>query len=366
MGLLDYLPQPPWEGPPLPRALEQRWPWFDFEEEVGIKLNFEREDPIVPTEAIVALHKEGLSPSEIAARLGTTYDAVYMRLIRSGLTPHPAPPPLISTEDIVALHKENLPAIEIAARLNVMPELIRYRLRRAGEEPIVAPKFLKAAERTQDIIRLHQEGQTPKQIAESLGLDWTLVHRRLRDAELMPHPSPRETRNTLQRLDEIMTLAKQDIPRQEIAKRTGSTWPLVAEALDKSSVRPVLPACEEIASWASTLLPTIDEIRKTRPDTKPALRKVDRLEKDLTSIADATWTATQRLPWKGKKADEERWCLGDIKHAVSTSLEAMDALKGSIKLLDVEKLPKRIEQARTSIENLANIMSGAVCRLKPE
>jgi hypothetical protein len=106
------------------------------------------------------------------------------------------------------LHKEEMPAVEIAARLNVGPELVRYRLRRAGYEPIVAPKFLEAAERTADIIRLHQEGFTPKQIAEKLDIDWSLVHRRLQDAELMPHPSPEETRNTLRGLDEIVRLHK--------------------------------------------------------------------------------------------------------------------------------------------------------------
>ena len=262
------------------------------------------------------------------------------------------------------MHKEEMPAVEIAARLNVGPELVRYRLRRAGYEPIVAPKFIKAAERTADIIRLHQEGFTPKQIAEKLDIDWSLVHRRLQDAELMPHPSPEETRNTLRGLDEIVRLAKEDKPRYEIAKRTRSTWPLVAEALEGSSVRPVIPACEEIVSWASTLLPTIDEIREAAPDTEPILKKVDELEKELTAIADATWTAEQRLPWRVKEADKERWCLGDIKYAVSKSLDPhkIDALKGCIKDLDVEKLPKRLELARTCIENISNLMSEAMCQ----
>ena len=310
-GLNSLLPQPPWAGPPLPRILGQKWPW--------------------------------------ASEMQPAADPPEYRIL-------PEMP------EIIELHQEGMPAIEIAARLNVAPELVRYRLRRRGFEPIVAPKFLKAAERTTDILRLHQEGFTPKQIAEKLGIDWSLVHRRLQDAELMPRPSPEEMEATVKGMDEIVRLAKEDKPRHEIARRTGSTWPLVAEALEESSVKRIIPACEEIASWASTLLPTIEEIRKAAPNTDPILRKVDQLKKELAAIADATWTAEQRLPWRGKEADKERWCLGDIKRAVSKSLDTMDALRGCIKDLDIEKLPRRLERARTCIENTASIMSGAICQ----
>lgn len=306
----DLLPQPPWAGPPLPRILGQKWPWVSQTE------------------------PDNSDPPE------------YQKL--------PEIP------EIMTLHKEGMPAIEIAARLNVTPDLVRYRLRRASYEPIVAPKFLKAAERSADIVRLHQQGLTPKEIAERLGISLWPVYRRLQDAELMPRPRPEETEAAVKRLDEMVRLAQEDRPRFEIAKRTGSTWPLVAEALEASSVRPVIPACEEIASWASTLLPTIDEITRAAPDTEPILRKLDQLEKELAAIADATWTAAERLPWKGKEADKERWCLGDIKHSASESLDVLDALKGCIKQLDVERLPKRLEQARTCIENTTNTISGHV------
>jgi len=307
----SLLPSPPWAGPPLPKILGRKWPWT----------------------------------SEADATDPPEYQMV-----------------TLEDRDILQLHKEGLPAVEIAARLNVAPELVRYRLRRAGYEPIVAPKFLKAAARTTDIIWLHQQGLTPKQIAEKLGIDWSLVHRRLRDAELAPHPSLEESRKTMETLDEIARLAKEGKPRYEIARCTGSTWPLVAKALEVSGVRPVIPACEEIASWASTLLPTIDEIRKAQPDSLPIVNKLDRLEKDLTAIADATWAAEQRLPWKGKKADEERWCLGDIKYSVSRSLDEIGALRSCVRQLDVEELPRRLEQARTCIENTGNIISGAMCQ----
>lgn len=311
--ILDgLLPQPPFAGPPLPKILRQKWPWA----------------------------------SE------TDTDPPEYRMVA------------VEDRDILELHEERMPAVDIAARLNVAPELVRYRLRRAGREPIIAPKFLRAAERSADIVSLHQEGLTPKQIAEKLDIDWSLVYRRLQDAELAPHPSPEETRRTLESLDEIIRLAKEDKPRYKIAKHIGSTWPLVAEALEGSSVKPVIPACEELASWASTLLPTIDEIREAHPDTEPILMKINQLEEELTAIADATWTAGQRLPWKGKEADRERWCLGDIKHAVSESLKQISALRGCVGQLDVEELPKRLEQAHSCVRNVGSIMSGAMCQIR--
>ncbi|MCK4354353.1 MAG: hypothetical protein KAW83_03780 [Dehalococcoidia bacterium] len=111
-------------------------------------------------------------------------------------------------KEILRLHKLGTPAVEIAARLNVYPELVRRRLRRAGFEPVPAPKFLKAEELRSDIIRLHQQGLPPLKIAERLGVESTVVYRRLRDAKLEPRPSPEDIKRTLESLDEIIALGK--------------------------------------------------------------------------------------------------------------------------------------------------------------
>ena len=46
----------------------------------------------IAIEDIVVLHEQGLSPTEIAARLNTAYGNVYARLRRAGLVPHNGPP----------------------------------------------------------------------------------------------------------------------------------------------------------------------------------------------------------------------------------------------------------------------------------
>lgn len=270
------------------------------------------------------------------------------------------PNALVEDLEILRLHKEGIPAVEIGARLNVAPELVRYRLRRAGFQPVPAPRFLKAAERRADIIRLHHEGLSAKDIAARVGLDLSDVYRHLRDAELEPRPSPEEMENTIRSLDEIIRLGKEGVLRYEIAKRMGSTWSLVAETLERSSVKPVAPACGELASWASTLSQLVDEIRQARPDTEPVLSKVEQLENGLMAISEAARSAQDRLPWRGQEADAERWCLADITYLAYRSLDVMDALKGCIRILDSEKLPKLLEQAKTCIDNISGIMGGAI------
>lgn len=359
--LNSLLPPPPWAGPPLPKILGQKWPWAAETQPSSNPI------AIVPIEDIIALHKKGLPPAEIAARLKTTYYAVQSKLYRAGFTPHPPaprvpkrPPPVVEQEEIVALHKVGLSPSEIGARLDVSHGLIRMRLLRAGLKPNPHPVWGEAKERIGDIVGLHREGFTPGQIAKRLGLSDGLVRKRLREAELAPEASAEEVTNTLRGLEEIIGLAKESVPRYEIAKRTGSAWPLVAEALEGSSVRSVVPACGEITAWLLSLLPIIDEIKEAHPNTEAIVKKVDELEKELVAISDAAWTVEHRLPWKGKEAEEERWCVADISQAVGSNLDYMEALKGCVKQLDIAKLPRPLEQADTCIKNITTVLTGAI------
>lgn len=262
--------------------------------------------------------------------------------------------------EILRLHKEGVSAVEIAARLNVAPELVRYRLRRAGLEPIPAPKFLEAEKLRRDILRLHQQGYSAKEIAEELDTDLSYVYKRLREAELEPRPSPEEARAALAKSERIISLAEEGVPRYEIAKRTGTSWPLMSDILERASVRPVAPASAELASWASRLLLLVSDIRRARPDTEPVLQKVDKLEAELVAITEAVHVEQGKLPWRGVKADQERWRLAFISQNAHSGLDVMDALRGCIKSLDVEKLPRLLEQAETCIRNISSIMSGAI------
>ncbi|GAH88778.1 unnamed protein product, partial [marine sediment metagenome] len=132
----------------------------------------------VKTSDIIALHEEGLSPSEIATKLNITYHSAWSSLTRAGLKPHPTFPLPTPTEDIIALHEEGLSIGEIAPRLNTTYDVVRKRLKVAGLTPHPDLKYIKSAERIRDIVSLHEEGLSPRQIAKRLDLSWELVRKR--------------------------------------------------------------------------------------------------------------------------------------------------------------------------------------------
>lgn len=321
MNINSLLPQPPWAGPPLPRALGKKWPWHK-----DLKGNIQ---------AVCDPETGICNPNSV----------------------------WVENHEIIRLHNQGVPAIEIAARLDVASELVRYRLRRAGLEPIRAPKFLKAEERRHDIIWLHQEGLPAKEIAKRLGVDWGHVCLRLRQAKLEPHPSREEARAAETESERIISFAREGVPRYEIAKRTGTTWALVSDIMAKASVRPATLASAELASWAASLIPLVDDIRQTRPDTEPVVKKVDKLEEELTAMTGAAHVEEGKLPRRGIEADRERWRLGFSTREAYSALELMDALRGCLKLLDTAKLPRLLEQAETCISNISRNMDISVSRI---
>lgn len=317
--LADLLPTLPDEGPPLPKFMGIRWP--------------------------------GLSDHEITP--GNDDDDYYFN--PDGVK--------VSDEDILALHREGVPATEIGLRLNAPAELIRYRLRRHELEPIPAPRFIKAERDRAEVLRLHREDYSAKAISDELGVDLSRVYRIIREAELVPRASRDEIEATLERLGEILRLGRERVARYEIAKRTGSTWPLVAESLERSSVRRVSPACEELTDWVSSLSPIIEEIRAAHPDTKPIIEKANKLERELADIYHAAGVVERRLPWRGREADVERWCVANISSVCHRSLDLLDALRSCLTTLDTETLPRRIEQGRRCIENITSVMEGGIAEV---
>jgi hypothetical protein len=138
----------------------------------------------------------------------------------------------------------------------------------------------------------------------------------------------------------------------------------VADQLDRARIKPVLPACADIATWARTLSPIIEEVRVSAPDAEPILAKVDQLEKELVAISEAAAKAREMIPWW--QENSERYCLGDAHVLTSESIELVDALKGCIEQREVAKLPKLLEQAEACIKNASKLITGAISKLAKE
>ena len=267
--------------------------------------------------------------------------------------------------EIMSLFKEHLAPTEIAARLNLSVGEVRKHIATAGYEPsrpVWMAQALGAQFNRIEIGRLHFEGNPPELIAEKLGLDLGYVTRRLREEGLEPHTEPEKIEQAKRKHEEILAMGREDVPRYEIAKRTGVPWPLVSSALETASIRPILPACADIAAWVGTLTPVIEEIGRARPDTEPLQRKVSHLETELVNVLEALSKTQERVPWT--KVDKERWCLADISYLTNRSLDLIGSLKGCVRQLDTVKLPHLLEQAETCTRNICNIMGGAISEAK--
>lgn len=72
-----------------------------------------------------------------------------------------------------------------------------------------------------------------------------------------------------------------------------------------------------------------------------------------------------KLPWRGIEADKERWRLGQTNYHARTALDLTDALKGCIKVLDMEKLPSLLEQAETCVSNISGASLKVHSTLQP-
>jgi hypothetical protein len=266
-------------------------------------------------------------------------------------------------KEVLRLTKEGLTSTAVGARLNLSPAEVKRRLEAAGFPPARGwyAQALGAATLRRAILELHFEGKTPEEIAHEVKINLGYVVRRLREADLEPHAEPKQIEQAKERHEEMLALGREGVPRHKIAKRLGVPWYVVADALAGARIKPILPACSDIAAWAATLSKTIEEIRSASPNAKPILAKVDSMEHELVAISEAVVKTQELSPWW--KENSERWCLADIHYLTNKSLELVDALKGCIEQRDVGKLPKLLDQAETCIKNISNIMAGAISEM---
>lgn len=276
------------------------------------------------------------------------------------------PNSLEEDKEVLRLTKEGLTPAAIGARLNLPPADVKRRLEAAGF-PVTRGwqvRVIGAENLRRKIIDLHFAGKAPEEIAHQLNWNLGYIVRRLREANLEPHREPGEIEAAKLRHSEIETLGRAGVARLEIAKQVGVPWDVVAGVLDKAKIKPVLPACNDMAAWAKTLSPMIEEIRASHPDAKSILVKVDKLEHELVAITEAVVKTQEMMPWV--KGNSERWCLADIHYLSNKSLELVDTLKGCIEQRDLTKLPKLLGQAETCIKNISTLMTGAISEITKE
>lgn len=269
-------------------------------------------------------------------------------------------------EEVLRLTREGLGRWAVAARLNIPVAEVKRRLEVVGF-PVTRPDYYKgtkAADIRREIVRLHFEGKTPEMIAHELRTNLGYVVRRLHQADLTPRAEPEQIERAKERHEKILDLGREGVPRHEIAERLEVPWFMVAETLDKVKIKPILPACADIATWARTLTPIIKEIRVSVPNAEPILAKADRLEKKLVAVIEAAAKAQEMIPLE--QENSEYHCLTAARFLIDDSIKLVDALKGCIEQREVEKLPKLLDQAENCIKNASDAMTRDISRLAEE
>ena len=270
-------------------------------------------------------------------------------------------------KEITRLVQEGLTPLGIGARLNLPEGEVKRRLQEIGYPARRRGWFAQAigaqALRRQ-IIEAHFAGKTPAEIADEYEWDLGYIVRRLHEADLVPHTDPEAIERAKKSHEEILALGRQGIPRHEIAKHLEVPWLIVANTLDQAKIKPLLPACTDIAGWARTLTPILDEIRGARPNDKPILEKVDKVERELVAITEAAAKAGELMAWA--KGNSERWCLSDISSLANASLALVDVLKGCVEQREVAVLPRLLDQAETCIKNASTLMTKAISAIGEE
>lgn len=137
--------------------------------------------------AVHELHSQGLTDTEIAAKLGKTRD--HVSKVRQWLK-LPTIRRKTITEWVAELHSQGKTDPEIARALNRTREHVASMRRRLGLPLIPSPR---SPIDTADIVRLHGEGLTDTQIAEQLGVERVVIQKRRNNLRLPINKAPAKT-----------------------------------------------------------------------------------------------------------------------------------------------------------------------------
>ena len=187
--------------------------------------------PRARRQEVLSLHAQGLMPQEIAPRVGVTGVRVGQILREQGVEPHPTGDltereraAQERREEIVAAHRRGLTPRDIAEQLEVSLPLVYRGLAAAGLRPNVAAEVAKARaeseERLQQMLQLRQAGVSGAEIDRRLGISEPRVVQLLREFRAPPPPrrSPEFEQRAFDILPQVESLRRD--PSQENIRLT--------------------------------------------------------------------------------------------------------------------------------------------------
>ncbi|MFH1560074.1 MAG: helix-turn-helix domain-containing protein [Chloroflexota bacterium] len=170
----------------------------------------------------------------------------------------PLSTPVARRHEVLRLHAQGLTPQEIAPRVGVTGVRVGQILREEGIElrprEALTEREIKAQRRRQEIVAAHHRGLTPREIADQMEVSLPLVYRGLAEAGLRPNVAAEVARakaESGERLQQMLQLRQAGVSGAEIARRLGISEPRVVQLL-KEFRAPPPPG----ARWSSSRGPS--------------------------------------------------------------------------------------------------------------
>lgn len=278
----------------------------------------------------------------------------------SSHNPQRGRPPTIDRVEVVRLHGQGLSSREIAARLGASDVRVSQILREEGLQPHFAPRTeptareLAAEQRRQDILQLHSQGLPPSAIAAELEVSAGTVYRILSDEGLRPHETP-ETALGRQRREQAIRLQQEGVPGAEIARRLGVSEPRVVAILKEFRPPPPARRSQEFEQRAFDLLPQVESLRRD-----PSEENVRLTVLALQNLAEDAGSYVADLPeFPREEMEEERWRAGFVRHRALRAIEDLGVYRNcQAAMLEAETsaLPRLAVQAQQCIDRAMRLL----------
>lgn len=288
-----------------------------------------------------------------------------LRELDAVLTPSRNPgrqgrPPTVDRAEVVRLHSQGLSPKEIAARMGASDVRVSQILREERIQPHLAPRAvptareLAAEKRRQDILQLHGQGLAPSAIAAELKVSAGTVYRILSEESLRPHETP-EAALGRQRREEAIRLHQEGVPGAEIARRLGVSEPRVVAILREFRPPPPARRSQEFEQRAFNRLPQVESLRRD-----PSEENIRLAVLGLQNLAEDAGAYVAGLPeFPREEMEEERWRAGFVRHRALRAIEDLGAYRScqlAMREAEASALPRLAVQAQQCIDRAMRLL----------
>jgi len=332
----------------------------------AVRLGLKKPRPGVDWAAARQLWSEGKNIREIASVLNTSPGHVATILGK----PEEDIGPRMRRMQVMTLAQKGLPQTEIAAKVGVSAVRVNKILTEAGSHGMAA-----IAARRRQIVEMHNAGMMPVEIAEGTGYNRRSVWDILKDYGLEPHirPGMRPTEaESLRRRQQVWDLDDEGVSPKEITERVGLSLRHVYHIIGEKSdpdVRGGQKIMRELAQKAGVSVEDVGNYLRMNEHERRRLRETGITERH-PAWTEEHWQATDKAIDSMRQREEPR--LRTALEEDRRELEALEQSPGGSsgsqsvvepttqELAEARRFLERTQERAAEKEPFAVLFSGAM------